>query len=62
MKYTLLVFLTFLTGCSQARQPSPIPPNVIPVSGSVMIAFEDGYQSAYENGIPILDVANIKTT
>jgi peptidoglycan/xylan/chitin deacetylase (PgdA/CDA1 family) len=62
MKYTLLVFLTFLTGCSQARQPSPIPPHVIPVSGSVTITFDDGYQSAYENGISILDAAHIKTT
>jgi peptidoglycan/xylan/chitin deacetylase (PgdA/CDA1 family) len=62
MKYSLLVFLTFLTGCSQARQPGAIPPNVIPVSGSVTITFDDGYQSAYENAIPIFDAVNIKTT
>ena len=45
----------------QAGTSSPLS-FLITTSGFVSIDFDDGYQSMYDNGLPIFDAAGIKTT
>src|SRR4029077_18988045 len=65
-----------LTSVTPANQPlsvsvtNPAPhagtSNSMPLSitnhGLVSINFDDGYQSIYDNGLPILDAAGLKST
>lgn len=46
----------------QAGTSSPPLSFLITASGFVSIDFDDGYQSMYDNGLPIFDAAGIRTT
>jgi len=64
MKFFLPVLFVFLAGCganetqkSQTGSPSPVTPR-----GVVSIDFDDGDESGYVNGLPIVQAAGFKTT
>lgn len=59
MRKFLLWFTVTLVSCGAASAqvaPAPKP------QGFVSINFDDGYESAYQNGLPILDKAGLKST
>ena len=61
----LLLLSVLLTGCASApvSGPTPIPPSSgPPAEGVVSINFDDGYESAFEIGVPIVEQAGFKTT
>src|SRR5262245_14007263 len=58
-----------VAGCASANVGSTAPPANpnpssagSPTEGVVSINFDDGYESAYENGLPIVEDAGFKTT
>ena len=64
----LLLFVS-LAGCGSASVNSTTPPadpnppsSAPPTEGVVSINFDDGYESAYEIGLPIVQQAGFKTT
>ena len=64
MKFFLPVLFVFLAGCganetqkSQTGSPSPVTPR-----GVVSIDFDDGDESGYVNGLPIVQAVGFKTT
>jgi peptidoglycan/xylan/chitin deacetylase (PgdA/CDA1 family) len=65
----LLLFSVSLAGCGSAYVNSTTPPtdpnppsSGPPTEGVVSINFDDGYESAYEIGLPIVEQAGFKTT
>jgi len=65
MKFVLPMLVVFLVGCgavnvsqrSSTGSPTPATPR-----GVVSIDFDDGYESSYVNGLPIVETAGFKTT
>jgi peptidoglycan/xylan/chitin deacetylase (PgdA/CDA1 family) len=45
-----------------STQPQPTQPLLTKSSGIISVEFDDGWKSAYTNGLPILNKYNIKTT
>jgi peptidoglycan/xylan/chitin deacetylase (PgdA/CDA1 family) len=62
----ILIIALLLTGCgsgSKSSQDPPPPPPPPPQSQNfVSITFDDGYQSTYDNGLPIFDKVGMKYT
>src|SRR5215813_8079264 len=61
----LLLLSVLLAGCASAYVSStnPNPPSSgPPAEGVVSINFDDGYESAFEIGMPIVEQAGFKTT
>ena len=58
---TSSIFLSclFLIGCGGERVETQVSPGV---EGVVSINFDDGFESAFVNGMPIIDAAGLKTT
>src|SRR5215831_3789473 len=67
MKFAQALFLlsALLSGCASAYVSSttPTPPSPAPMrEGVVSINFDDGYESAYEIGLPIVQHGGFTTT
>ena len=58
---TSSIFLSclFLIGCGGEKVETQVSPGV---EGVVSINFDDGFESAFVNGMPIIDAAGLKTT
>jgi peptidoglycan/xylan/chitin deacetylase (PgdA/CDA1 family) len=58
---TSSVFLSclFLIGCGGENVETPVSPAM---KGMASINFDDGFESAFVNGMPIVDAAGLKTT
>src|SRR5215475_3291679 len=64
MKFAQILLLPslLLAGCSSAYDANQPPLSGPPTEGVVSINFDDGYESAYEIGLPIVEHAGFKTT
>src|SRR5215470_12893677 len=64
MKFVQVLLLPslLLAGCSSAYVANQPPFPGPPAEGVVSINFDDGYESAYEIGLPIVEHAGSKTT
>ena len=66
--FCLVIFLALGTAACAGGRVSVVPAGstanaaVAPQQGFVSINFDDGYESAYVNGLPILDKAGLKST
>jgi peptidoglycan/xylan/chitin deacetylase (PgdA/CDA1 family) len=65
--FCVAIFLALGTAACASGQLSPAPstaanPAAASPQGFVSINFDDGYESAYVNGVPILDSAGLKST
>src|ERR1700730_9826731 len=58
MRKSLLV-IVLLAGCGGGNRTTPAP---MAMEGMVSINFDDGFESAWANGLPIMDKAGFKTT
>src|SRR5215472_7647581 len=64
----LVLLSVSVAGCASANLSPSAPTNPNPPSsgppteGVVSINFDDGYESAYDNGLPIVERAGFKTT
>ena len=62
---TLVLVALLLTGCGTANvnsTPQTLGPSSSTTAGVVSLNFDDGYESAYVHGLPIVEAAGFKTT
>src|SRR6266550_4840884 len=57
--FSILLSCMFLIGCAGGNVETPVSPAA---EGVVSINFDDGFESAFVNGMPIIDAAGLKTT
>src|SRR6266550_3850832 len=56
--FSILLSCMFLIGCAGGNVETPVSPAA---EGVVSINFDDGFESAFVNGMPIIDAAGLKT-